>query len=87
MPAPAPQLDAFFPVVPSVSRDDALSLAVQRLVGRSQEQKALDRERLLKSTPEPRPIPEGKTLFDVVEGTWPGEETEEQICDMLERMS
>lgn len=35
----------------------------------------------------PRPLPEGKTLSDVVEGSWPGDETDEQIRAALERLS
>jgi predicted DNA-binding antitoxin AbrB/MazE fold protein len=35
----------------------------------------------------PAPIPEGKTLSDMVEGTWPGDETDEQINEALKRLS
>ena len=38
------------------------------------------------STP-PRPLPPGKTLADMVQGTWPGEETDEEIRDILEKLS
>jgi len=47
----------------------------------------VDRERILGLTSAPRPVPEGKTIYDVVEGTWPGEETDEEIRLGLERLS
>jgi predicted DNA-binding antitoxin AbrB/MazE fold protein len=46
-----------------------------------------DRRRLFALSPPPRPIPEGKTLSDVVEGMWPGDETDEQINEALKRLS
>lgn len=42
---------------------------------------------LLAASRPPRPLPEGKTLYDVVEGSWPGDETDEQIRDALDRLS
>ena len=38
-----------------------------------------DRRRLFALSPPPRPIPEGKTLSDMVEGKWPGDETDDGI--------
>lgn len=46
-----------------------------------------DRRRLFAMSPPPRPIPEGKTLSDMVEGTWPGDETDEQINEALKKLS
>ncbi len=66
---------------------DALSEAVYRLANRTPEQIAADRERGMKSVRRGRPLPPGKTLADVVEGAWPGEETDEQIYEALERSS
>lgn len=43
--------------------------------------------RLDSLSPPPRPIPEGKTLSDMVEGRWPGDETDEQINEALKRLS
>jgi Arc/MetJ-type ribon-helix-helix transcriptional regulator len=34
-----------------------------------------------------REVPSGKTLFDMVAGKWPGEETDEEINSALERLS
>ena len=66
---------------------EAISKAVARIQSRSHEQMLIDRERILGLTPDPRPLPRGKTLFDVVEGTWPGDETDEQIRESLEKLS
>jgi hypothetical protein len=45
------------------------------------------RERLDKASSPPRPLPPGKTLDDMVRGKWPGDETDEQIREALERLS
>lgn len=45
------------------------------------------RRRLFALTPAPADVPEGKTLSDVVEGHWPGTETDQQVRDALERLS
>lgn len=66
---------------------DAVKRAVARLQSRTPEQMLADRQRILGLTPEPRPLPPGKTLFDVVEGSWPGDETEEQVRASLEKLS
>ena len=34
-----------------------------------------------------RPLPPGKTIHDMVEGTWPGDETDEQINHALRELS
>jgi len=84
------------PLAPSPHPDDEpLSLqsnetgyeSAARVQSRLPQQVLADRERILGLTPEPRPIPQGKTLFDVVEGAWPGDETEEQIRESLEKLS
>lgn len=65
----------------------ALDLAVRRITNRTPEQVAADRARLLAKTPEPRPLPPGKSLADVIVGKWPGDETDEQVREALERLS
>ena len=45
------------------------------------------RRRLFSHSPQPRPIPDGKTLSDMVEGKWPGDETDEEVHAALERLS
>jgi hypothetical protein len=64
-----------------------LELAVRRLTSRTEEQILADRERILATARPGRPLPEGKTLEDVVAGTWPGDETDEEIHRMLEELS
>ncbi|MBP3957701.1 hypothetical protein J8F10_20820 [Gemmata sp. G18] len=57
------------------------------LANRSEADKEEARRRLSAIIPPPTPIPEGKTLSDMVEGKWPGDETNEQIRAALERLS
>jgi hypothetical protein len=35
----------------------------------------------------PRPIPEGLTLYDVVCGQWPGDESDEEVFEALKILS
>ncbi len=67
--------------------NEVIAKAVARIQSRTQEQLLTDRDRILGLTPPPRPIPEGKTFFDVVQGTWPGDESDEEIRAALERLS
>ena len=67
--------------------EDPLAAAIRRLTSRTPEQVLADREEILRSSPPPRPLPPGKTLADVVVGTWPGDETDEEIFEMLEKLS
>jgi hypothetical protein len=71
--------------VPSVR--SALDESIDRLVNRTPEQKQADRAEAMKTVRKGRPLPEGKTLSDVVVGSWPGDETDEQILEALERLS
>jgi hypothetical protein len=66
---------------------DALTAAVNALINRTPEQKLADRAAVMKTARLGRPLPEGKTFFEVVQGTWPGDETDEQIFEALERLS
>jgi hypothetical protein len=45
------------------------------------------RERRLAKSPPPHPLPEGKSVYEVVAGTWPGDETDQQIRELLEKLS
>lgn len=67
--------------------EDPLAAAIRRLTSRTPAQIEADRERILQASPPPRPLPLGKTLADVVVGTWPGDETDEEIFEMLEKLS
>ncbi len=66
---------------------DALTMAVNKLVNRSEGEMLASRARVMKTVRLGRPLPEGTTLADVVEGQWPGDETDEQIFEALERLS
>lgn len=61
--------------------------AFTKATNRSPEEIEAARERVLKSSPKPRDLPEGKTLEEVVSGKWPGDETDEQIFAALEKLS
>ena len=54
---------------------------------RTPEQKRIDAEKALSRAWPARPLPEGKTLDDVVCGMWPGDETDEQITEALRKLS
>ncbi len=66
---------------------DALTEAIHRLINRTPEQKLADRAKGMKSVRKGRPLPPGKTFFEVVQGTWPGDESDEQINEALEKLS
>ena len=66
---------------------DSIANAVAKIQGRTPEQILADRERILGLTEAPRPIPEGQSLFDMLEGKWPSDESEEQIRTSLEKLS
>ncbi len=61
--------------------------ALARATTRSTNEIVEARVRLLQASPPPRELPEGKTLEDVVLGQWPGNETDEQILEVLEKLS
>lgn len=64
-----------------------LDAAIARLNTRTPAEIAAARNRVLAASPKPLPIPEGKTLSDMIMGKWPGTETDEQINTALERLS
>ena len=66
---------------------ETLADIVHRMTNRTPEQKLADRERLMKTARRGRPLPEGKTLDDVLRGQWPGDETDQEIRDILARLS
>ena len=65
---------------------EALKNATERITHRTPEEREAVRQELLKSIPTPLPIPEGKTVFDMLVRVR-GEETEEQVYAALERLS
>ena len=67
--------------------ETADELFVSRWANRTPEQKRIDAEKALSRAWPARPLPEGKTLDDVVRGMWPGDETDEQITEALRELS
>ena len=66
---------------------DRLASELDWLANRTPEEIEQTRLRLFSKSPASRPIPEGQTLADMVEGKWPGDETDEQVREALERLS
>ena len=66
---------------------DLLSQGLEWLARRSSEEVRAARERILGASPPAREIPAGKTVLDMVEGKWPGTETDAEIQEALARIS
>lgn len=66
---------------------DALVKAMARLQNRTSEEIEQTRARIFQEMAPPRPLPEGKTLRDVIGGQWPGDETDEEVLEALKRLS
>ncbi|MDX2045015.1 MAG: hypothetical protein SF097_27635 [Acidobacteriota bacterium] len=66
---------------------DALAKAMASLLNRTPEEIEQARERIFAASRPPRPLPEGKTLEDVLRGQWPGDETDEQVFEALRKLS
>jgi hypothetical protein len=56
------------------------------MLNRTPEQIAADRARILAGSPEPRPLPPGKTLEDVIVGALRDDDSEEEILAALEEI-
>lgn len=65
---------------------DSLNRAIAKMKSRTPEERAAMRERVLKGTPEPLPIPAGKTIFDMIPRIR-GKETDQEVFEALERLS
>jgi hypothetical protein len=78
-------------LTPLSDQPTSLSPNLQRelewLTGRGAADADETRQRLFGLSQSPTHIPEGKTLSDMVEGQWPGDETNEQVREALERLS
>lgn len=75
------------PPLDAPENPDALTVAVNKLINRTEAEMLASRARVMKTVRLGRPLPEGKTLADVVQGQWPGDETDEQIFEALARLS
>lgn len=69
------------------TEETPLEREIRRLTSRTPEEIMAARERILKASRPARPVPEGKTLTEVVQALWPGDETDEQVREALERLS
>jgi hypothetical protein len=61
--------------------------AVARATSRTTDEIAAARERLMQASPHPRELPDGMSLEDVLVGRWPGDESDEQIFEALQKLS
>lgn len=66
---------------------DALARAIAKMTSRTPEEIAAAQQRAIQASRPPRPLPEGKTLLDVIGGRWPGDETDEEVFEALRRLS
>jgi hypothetical protein len=83
--APVPTVDT--PAEPAPPKPDPIAEAMARLMNRTPEEIEADREKAFAASRPPRPLPPGKTLEDVVCGQWPGDETDDEIRDLLRKIS
>ena len=67
-------------------RAEAVSLEdiFLRLTRSGAEEVRAARQRILGASPPPRDLPAGRDVLDVVEGKWPGTETDAEIRDALD---
>jgi hypothetical protein len=78
------------PAVPAPDappRPDPIAEGMARTMNRTPEEILAARERAFAASTPPRPLPPGKTLEEVVCGQWPGDETDEEIRDLLRKLS
>ena len=68
-------------------RMETLESVLDRMANRTSEEMETTGDLILAASPPSRELPVGKTLFDVAMGHWPGNETDEQVFDALERLS
>jgi hypothetical protein len=64
---------------------DALERAIAAMANRTPEEIAEARRQVI--VPSKRHLAPGETIFDAVGGKWPGNETDEQVMEALERLS
>jgi hypothetical protein len=64
----------------------SLDRAIAKMKSRTPEERAAMRERVMKASPEPLPLPAGKTVFDIIPRIR-GKETDEEVLAALDRLS
>ena len=57
------------------------------MMNRTEAEVRADREQVFAASQPARKPPEGKTWADMVVGKWPGDETDEEIREFLEKLS
>lgn len=65
----------------------ALERAIAQMMNRAPEEVEETRARLFQEMEQPRPLPPGKMLFDVICGQWPGDESDEEVLAALAKLS
>jgi hypothetical protein len=65
----------------------ALDRAIERMKNRTPEEIESAQTQAIREYKPERPLPEGKTIFDVICGKWPGDETDEEIAEALRKLS
>jgi hypothetical protein len=71
----------------SPGRPSAIEIAINPFAARTEEQILADRERILRTSRKPRPLPEGKTLDDVLAELQLDDDPEEEVLEWLEKLS
>jgi hypothetical protein len=66
---------------------DALSRAIARMANRSPEEIAKAQARAITECKPEHSLQPEQTIFDVVGGKWPGDESDQQIKEALEKLS
>lgn len=69
------------------TREESLPEYLKWLHGRTPEEIEETRRQVCAISSPTTPLPPGKTFSDMVEGKWPGDETDEQVHAALERLS
>lgn len=75
------------PVVEEAEDSGALDRAVAKMISRTPQEIEATRARLFSEMEPPRALPPGKTLEDIISGKWPGEESDEEVLQALEKLS
>ena len=69
-----------------VKAQEEFNRRVEAALNRTPEQIATARDRILALTPEPRPLPPGKTLEEVFVGAIPDDKTDEEVIRALQEI-
>jgi hypothetical protein len=73
--------------IESADDSDALSRAIAKMINRSPEEIAKAQARAIAKYKPEHSLQPGQTIFDAVGGKWPGDESDQQIKEALEKLS